>query len=1278
MKRFLSTVFFCLSLLIFGIFVFLPSSKAEDNLLLTLLNFPAPPPPNPLIENNFKARAENFYHKNNSPPDDAPIDDLLDYWRHQNQYDAKYTYAPKPSEKSLHRIIAEIEKDPEQLREFLNVLPDKSESVEFVKRLYDREVAAREYGREWRDPVRRWLTYHSSYFSDELLKGARQAADVNDYVSNQNEVLALARVDWEKARPILDRLINDSNQPVSQTLARWAFYERALREGDSAGIEKYRRELQQTVENRNGKPGDRDLAMDALVEAGDFDGRDDWYLSLLEDESLLELRVGGQVYTGLTTLLNHSPSDKYVAKMLELVKSENRAARSAAARNLITLLNQKNPDIVRALLPWLEDARWAREVGGERRMIVDALQSLQIPESVPGLIAVLNEKAAREIPSVNANANTVATVYSSNSIVTTGGAVPTEYYPYRYSALNALAAQKSAQAIPALRALLLTQTDDYERRLVVKALLLSGGFSVAEQVEALEAIARNSYAQQQQQGGMMTANAARADDDAIVMMSGGGGNTSVITVNTNIAAPQSVAPWTATDSKAILGFQVIGNSEPTDELVFALLDRVNALDEKEPSVARAMRKIIQNWNGAAVNSMLLRDLKNNKADADAVVKLLSLRRELREKQINEIYELRGEGGSFAALGFAACLLEDDLAYDAILAGESAEAKIALLACARLIRAELPVQKAAENLRGPNKLLALAAESYLASEDSPEARQIVLALHPNKAKILGARMFFAGAAGSGGDGFSFGNNAFLNALFASVASSSNAPPPPQQQYYLYDYSEEFAPLEKKLQKEVLENQELLGIYAYDDNFIRVYKDRAVFSWEEDQARYRERVLTKDEFDRFKDYLTASRVDDLPPFLAFCSSGLCEAKQLLMLGRDGGRRVFVRGGGKRPKFFAELVKIFADFRRAPAELRYWLSKEIPGLEILFADENLKARAVWKNGADFRVLIDDETRRRRVEEELERQNEDEAQSPDYDDEKAQERIVERRRERLYENFAWYKFAPPSSLATTATSAAHLTEPAAQPPQIEFIPAAAAARGNLSIPAAQSQWKARAGGFEIRADADGLYKIAGGRATKIRSGYYEKPLVTPDGRWALAAKYGDEEPPALVRVNLSTGGETKIRLAQYPTFEAVAFIPSLNKALVFGGVYGDEEYEAEEEIPAVENGAAIRRSGDYFLLDAATGAAAPVKGEIRPLAQQTFRALQPIAGGKPDEFWAAIPDADRRLTEFGVYNARTLAFRPLLKVPRIVFGSMETWIDGSKIYFVYEGHLLALALPK
>ena len=104
--------------------------------------------------------------------------------------------------------------------------------------------------------------------------------------------------------------------------------------------------------------------------------------------------------------------------------------------------------------------------------------------------------------------------------------------------------------------------------------------------------------------------------------------------------------------------------------------------------------------------------------------------------------------------------------------------------------------------------------------------------------------------------------------------------------------------------------------------------------------------------------------------------------------------------------------------------------------------------------------------------------------------------------------------------------------------------------------------------------------------------------------------------------------------------------------------------------------RNGKILSLDLDTGAIESVKGEIRPLAQQKLRPLQKAASA--DEFWAAIPDA--KATQVGIYNIKTLSFKPLISIPQIAFSSMSMWVDETenKVYFVYKGQLLALSFPK
>ena len=104
---------------------------------------------------------------------------------------------------------------------------------------------------------------------------------------------------------------------------------------------------------------------------------------------------------------------------------------------------------------------------------------------------------------------------------------------------------------------------------------------------------------------------------------------------------------------------------------------------------------------------------------------------------------------------------------------------------------------------------------------------------------------------------------------------------------------------------------------------------------------------------------------------------------------------------------------------------------------------------------------------------------------------------------------------------------------------------------------------------------------------------------------------------------------------------------------------------------------TGEIFVLDVETGAIEKTRGEIRPLAGQTFRPLQK-SSASADEYWAAIPD--KKATQVGIYNMKTLTFKPLLTIPNISFDSMNMWVDEAenKVYFVYKGQLLALNMPK
>src|SRR5215203_3292462 len=99
MKNLLISLCLFTSLLIFGLFVWQETTQSQSDILPQLISLPAPPPPNPFFDNKTKRRSAEFYDRFNQPPDDAPVDDLLDYWKMQNSSYQRLSYNAKPSEK---------------------------------------------------------------------------------------------------------------------------------------------------------------------------------------------------------------------------------------------------------------------------------------------------------------------------------------------------------------------------------------------------------------------------------------------------------------------------------------------------------------------------------------------------------------------------------------------------------------------------------------------------------------------------------------------------------------------------------------------------------------------------------------------------------------------------------------------------------------------------------------------------------------------------------------------------------------------------------------------------------------------------------------------------------------------------------------------------------------------------------------------------------------------------------------------------------------------------
>ncbi|HMT07027.1 MAG TPA: HEAT repeat domain-containing protein [Pyrinomonadaceae bacterium] len=550
---------FCTLLLVSLSAFLLHTSAQKEDVVVKLLNLPAPPPPNPLVPKQTQ-RATDFYNKSKNPKDDADINDLYDYWFSMSSSYSAATYSPEPSDAVVARLKKLIEKDPKKLPDLLNAFRKDKDGYEFVKDIYDAQGEGGVFDKDARATIKTWLTYNSPYFSDDLAAIAAGVQDADSYVTNQAELLALARFDFNKAKPIIDRLMLDMNSPASRALAKWALYRHAVDTDSLGDTERYRDELKDIVADKTAADGVRDLAMDALVHEKEFSGRDDWYVSMMADETLVKM----QRFTGLTTLINVSPDEKYIDRMIELLKSNDPNVRGAAIRNLTLKLDTGNVELVRALLPWLENPRWAVDNGGVRETLVRKLSEIKMPEAVPALIQLIDEKGKVRVfgPAVNA---------AVNSNIANRAVTPTETEVestvLRSAAIQALAFQKDGRAAGRLRRLL-NETINYERTMVVSAVLACNGFTIGEQMDALEQAATGVRGEMDDEEAMAAATAANLDANSVVRTKAVG-----VEIDYSSNKPQPLTPGLL---KTLIAAELMSSKEISDALASALVRRLIA------------------------------------------------------------------------------------------------------------------------------------------------------------------------------------------------------------------------------------------------------------------------------------------------------------------------------------------------------------------------------------------------------------------------------------------------------------------------------------------------------------------------------------------------------------------------------------------------------------------------------------------------------------------------------------------------------------------------------
>ncbi|HEX5966486.1 MAG TPA: HEAT repeat domain-containing protein, partial [Pyrinomonadaceae bacterium] len=616
--------------ILIGLFGFGPALNAagqsrkidSPEVLKQLLTMPAPMPRHsatPTLPQVVDTRPPEFYAK--APPDDAPVQDLVDYWSRWVDSDRE------PSEAVSKRLLEACVADPSLLPPFLNLLPDEDSTATKVKNVYDKALQDPKFDQDWREKVRRWLLYNSTYFLDELLAMAHKAKDNqrDGDVDKEDALTSLAAVSWSHAEPLLRGLMA-SGQPRATALALSLYYEHAVDEKDLGNEERYRRQLQAIASNRSQPGYARSLAIETLS-LGEWSGLEEWYLGLFQDESLFDLGDGEYSLTPLDALFS-SDLEKWIPIMTRLVESKDINVRTAAAARLATvdLDEETSKKALTPLLPWLSNRAWANDAtGGYRLRLIQALGNIKIPESVPGLIAVLETDE------------------------------PEGSYARGFAA-QSLALYQDARAIPALKKALEKEKDESQRLRIIRGLLGSNALTETEQLEALEAYATK-----------ITSPEAKMD-----------------VIRYRLPGEEPLA------STLMIG-KYLGQSRetPSESFINAVLTRAAELKSQNSPVGDSLVEIAHQWQGHQIELDIIRRIGNGSADSNNIFDALQRKDKMQEALRTELQSLASVEG--AAQGVGAVLLNDGTLAQGILNSQDEAAQIGLLACSRLGQMPLPVE-----------------------------------------------------------------------------------------------------------------------------------------------------------------------------------------------------------------------------------------------------------------------------------------------------------------------------------------------------------------------------------------------------------------------------------------------------------------------------------------------------------------------------------------------------------------------------------------------------------
>ena len=170
-----------------------------------------------------------------APGDDAPLDVLAGYWAEH----AAVGRGEGPTDVVRQRLVEACTLNPSRLPSLLGLLPDAPEAHDRIGQLLSEPSFVSRLGEEEKT-VREWLRRRSGWLREDLVGSAREATDDDGgWVDGQEDLEALARLDWAQAEPDLLAHIR-SEAPRTSALAMAVAYEHYASAGKTAEAAGYR------------------------------------------------------------------------------------------------------------------------------------------------------------------------------------------------------------------------------------------------------------------------------------------------------------------------------------------------------------------------------------------------------------------------------------------------------------------------------------------------------------------------------------------------------------------------------------------------------------------------------------------------------------------------------------------------------------------------------------------------------------------------------------------------------------------------------------------------------------------------------------------------------------------------------------------------------------------------------------------------------------------------------------------------------------------------------